>query len=974
MTVPKSALSFNGVNGSTGEYLLPELSAETLANAATGRKPDQTEELHAKNLDELRRWREEGHFGVTEQVDPNDLSEAGWGIILPNSFDPRILDALRPLLDHRKAQAAAELPLRYQEFTDFKGAYRPGETALDWAARQGIGPGPVNPDRGVPYYLLIVGSPEQIPYRFQYHLDVQHAVGRIHFDTYDEYRNYAESVVEAEQQGLRRPQRVALAAVANPGDRATSLSTQHLVQPLVNSLQTDARFAGWDIQHAPATTKQTMAELVGGARSAPLLFTASHGVGFDDDDPRQLAHQGALLCQDWPGRAAWGRKPIPPDHYLSADDITANSHVWGSIYFHFACFGAGTPQEDDFSHYRQLQEQLTTRVQIAPRPFVARLPQRLLGHPAGGALAMIGHVDRAWTWSFSWNSVRENTDAFIDLMKRLMQGQRVGFALETFNERYGQIAAMLSTELDDIRFGKRLDPLYVADLWTANNDARSYVIVGDPAAHLVFAPDAPPEPPYPSYRRPDAPSLPPPDGPSADPAPPYRPPDGPSADPAPPHRPPDGPSLPPADGPSVPPADFSILNFGRPAVASSGSEINTTFLYVHGTGTREKGFNQQVGDIRKGIKRYLPQATITVEECFWGVHGVDLTSIAAVLPPERSSAFDDTDDAAAVQEREAMLWAALYADPYAELHAFAQEARFDSGTDLRDAFARRLRAAPADPEVRRLLTESETAAEALETAVNTLLADRAYQWALGAATQGPDVYAAVLARATVALVVVQAQQAGNSSALARDPDLRLALTAAIADVLNPGGDFSPVGAIAGALAWPLMQIGTGWVNLDRTRATEGISPFPGDILRYLADGATIRNAVREHLVATQAPIILAHSLGGIICVDLLAQEQFPSVKLLITVGSQAPFLYQIGALPSRKLGEPLPDHFPPWLNIYHRNDLLSYVGKAVFGTRIWDREVRSFDPFPNAHGAYWFNRETWAHIAVALRDLGLTQA
>jgi hypothetical protein len=38
--------------------------------------------------------------------------------------------------------------------------------------------------------------------------------------------------------------------------------------------------------------------------------------------------------------------------------------------------------------------------------------------------------------------------------------------------------------LEDIEFGKQVDPYSLADLWTANNDARSYVVLGDPAARV----------------------------------------------------------------------------------------------------------------------------------------------------------------------------------------------------------------------------------------------------------------------------------------------------------------------------------------------------------------------------------------------------------------------------------------------------------------------------------------------------------
>src|SRR4029453_19205426 len=88
-------------------------------------------------------------------------------------------------------------------------------------------------------------------------------------------------------------------------------------------------------------TKGGAGRLLGGGENPTFLFPASHGMGFPNGDARQLPHQGALLCQDWPG-PTW-RKPIPPEHYLAADDIGADARPLGLIAFHFPSYGPAHP-------------------------------------------------------------------------------------------------------------------------------------------------------------------------------------------------------------------------------------------------------------------------------------------------------------------------------------------------------------------------------------------------------------------------------------------------------------------------------------------------------------------------------------------------------------------------------------------------------------------------------------------------------
>ena len=471
MSSQDELLSFNGINGATGEYEMPSMPAEDLARIACGQVFD------AQHLAELR-WRREqdsqSHFGVKEGVDPKKLEETGWGVIFAHGADPAVREALSPLLKLRKEQATARQERLYREFTNGDG-YRPKETKLDFLKRHGAGPGPVDPVK-VPYYLLIVGDPESIPFRFQYQLDVQYAVGRICFDTIHGYEAYARSVVEAEAGKLALPRRAAIFGVANDGDRATQLSAEELAGPLAEWADTQSP---WIVEKCfgDQANKEKVSSLLG-SDAPSLLFTASHGMCYPNGHPLQLPHQGALLCQDWPG-PSW-KNAIPEDFYFSGDDVSEDARVFGMIAMHFACFGAGTPRLSDFS-------KTSVAAELAPRGFIGRLPQRLLTHPRGGALAIIGHVERAWGCSFHWDRAGSQTEVFKSTLKRLMEGYPVGFALEYFNERYAELSSDLSTELEDIKYGKTVDEYLVSGMWTANNDARSYTVIGDPAVRLVLA-------------------------------------------------------------------------------------------------------------------------------------------------------------------------------------------------------------------------------------------------------------------------------------------------------------------------------------------------------------------------------------------------------------------------------------------------------------------------------------------------------
>jgi hypothetical protein len=468
----------NGINGATGQYLTPPISADAAVNLARGRPTDS---LLGSWFRAVRSVFLRPKLGLPMDVDPTNTARAGWAVVFPAGVSPELRAAVQPLLDRRKTVVP---PDRCKVLE-----YRPGEGMRKWLQRHGVAPGSVLPTK-VPYYVTLVGGPNDIPFDFQYLLDVEYAVGRLAFDTPEQYRQYAESIAayETAAAGGRNTKEIVYWGTRHPGDRSTQMSADHLIRPLAEGtpatadqpaelpVASDRGFRSRCFKVADATKARLLEALHPSTGTLPpaILFTASHGMGWPKDDPRQRAAQGALLCQDWAG---FGQ--VTPAHYLTAPEIEPGASVRGMVAFLFACFGAGTPASDNF-----LTERGRGPVAVASSPFVAALPQRLLSHPNGSALAVVGHVERAWGYSIRPSGAGTQIGPFRDFLTRVMSGEPVGHATKNFSERYAVLSSALLGLLDETSPGPKPAPQEIAATWAERNDAQNYVLLGDPAVRL----------------------------------------------------------------------------------------------------------------------------------------------------------------------------------------------------------------------------------------------------------------------------------------------------------------------------------------------------------------------------------------------------------------------------------------------------------------------------------------------------------
>ncbi|MFF4445132.1 hypothetical protein [Streptomyces sp. NPDC001502] len=410
----------------------------------------------------------------------------------------------------------------------------------------------------------------------------------------------------------------------------------------------------------------------------------------------------------------------------------------------------------------------------------------------------------------------------------------------------------------------------------------------------------------------------------------------------------------------------------------------TSVVLVHGTGVRSDGYDK-LFDL---VVRHFDKLDVSAEllRCLWGEdHGAQLHQGGISVPQRRRAEAEEPPPEPGPQGAEdgdaaAAIWALLDTDPLAELRILAEAEASQTAIAYvpqqdetsAEQLVHLLKDVPDHPALREParrhgLNENDltSAAGAVSDMLGALLTE----------TSTPlDDLRHIVARAVVAVALDRADTRWGAGGISVDGAAGHELQAAVLEALGEPG--AALGWISGLTkpAWlPLWRTGewlTSWqVRRNRPGVSAQVAPPLGDILRYQARGGGLRDCVAAAVRAAEPPVVvLAHSLGGVACVDLFASEDHSrQVSALVTVGSQAPFLYEMDALVSLPYGRNLPAHFPRWLNAYDPRDPLAYVGAPIFGAdRVTDKQFNTGRPLLRAHSAYWDHRPfyAWLHQEV----------
>jgi hypothetical protein len=165
----------------------------------------------------------------------------------------------------------------------------------------------------------------------------------------------------------------------------------------------------------------------------------------------------------------------------------------------------------------------------------------------------------------------------------------------------------------------------------------------------------------------------------------------------------------------------------------------------------------------------------------------------------------------------------------------------------------------------------------------------------------------------------------------------------------------------------------GALSVSRMSLQRRVTTFLGDVFVYLRGGErglriakTVGDALRaaaDERTNENPLVVIAHSMGGDICYDLLSTDlRDLEVDVFLTVGSQVGFFEELKLFRSSdeniRAGAPVDRAKPPtnlrrWLNVFDRNDPLAFAVEPIFAAPAKDYAYDTGEHTFAAHGAYW---------------------
>lgn len=406
--------------------------------------------------------------------------KVGWGIVLrdrddvPGTDKASGADAPEPIRALLAARAPAPV-LRYRPDISHGRLrrYDTAGTAADLSYNGARGSGP----NAIPRYLLIVGSPAEVPWSVQYRMQTDAFVGRLDLDA-EGLTRYVEALLGDWGKAAPDARRPLVWAVDHGYPDITRLMRKCIAERVYQRLVTDPdhEFDMVDgfISEERATHDGLRAALAN--RNPAFILSTSHGATFPLDDAAAMR----------------SRLGVPVDHAhqpLDVAALTADATGHGAIWYAHACCSAGSDAPSKFEGIVSSDSSLgRTLANIAKvGACTAPLPRTLLGRTKP-LRAFIGHVEPTFDWTLRDPITGEVTthhivESLYDQL-HLISRPPVGLAMSVY---FNAVAGLLQDHLDAVDGVDAHEPNAAQRARRAKLlalDRLAMVLLGDPTVAL----------------------------------------------------------------------------------------------------------------------------------------------------------------------------------------------------------------------------------------------------------------------------------------------------------------------------------------------------------------------------------------------------------------------------------------------------------------------------------------------------------
>lgn len=442
---------------------------------------------------------------ITANAD--DLARQGWAVIAPADAEGARLEALvRELTRVRAEEQGAEvLSIRVPPGMD-------SAAASAWKAS--VYPTLYGEDETRrPRYLLILGDLDRVSLDTQRVLAQDGITGRLACADDDGYGAYVHKLLAWQRAPSQQDRARALFYTVHDGTSATTAGYSKLIVPCHDRCVRAARdrprtfpASAVESHGAPSPDPDELLRLAA-ARHPSVLLSMSHGMG-----PPRRRRWSPAEARELQGAMSFGAEGA-----LEVRDLASAPFLPGGLWIYFACFGAGTPRTSAYHHWLQmLADQGMTELGPVNETlrgldegggFVSGLGKAALANPSG-PLAVLGHIDLAWSYSYEELRVGGDHDSrrvsgsnrslnFFQLISKLVAGSRAGAASLALKLRLGAVSAELNAHYDRCKQAGAVEGaspeerLALGNLWMLHQDLLGFTLLGDPAIRLPLAsPDA----------------------------------------------------------------------------------------------------------------------------------------------------------------------------------------------------------------------------------------------------------------------------------------------------------------------------------------------------------------------------------------------------------------------------------------------------------------------------------------------------